>query len=199
MAVNFANRRPKTGRLEGAYVTVVGSNLIGTKTFGPQATADEVLGNAVIGTILGSPFDAPTDELTAIEYKARRRMGMAPAGFTVTTGGTYKARPLNGIWATAPYLHNGSVPTLHHLLLPAKDRPKTFPIGSREYDPENVGLNIAIELPGGTIFRARADDGTAIPGNSNAGHEFGTAAITDPATRLDDAERRALLEYLKSL
>lgn len=199
MAQNFANRRPKTGRLEGAYVTVVGSNLIGTKTFGPQATADEVLGNAVIGTILGSPFDAPTDELTAIEYKARRRMGMAPASFTIANGGTYKARPLNGVWATAPYLHNGSVPTLHHLLLPAKDRPKTFPIGSREYDPENVGINVAIVLPGGTLFRARADDGTPVPGNSNAGHEFGTAAITDPATRLDDAERRALLEYLKSL
>lgn len=199
MAQNFANRNPKTGRLEGAFVTVVGSNLFGSKVFGSQASADDVLGNAVIGTILGSTFDAPPDELTAIEYNARRRKGMAPAGFTVTTGGTYKARPLNGVWATAPFLHNGSVPTLHHLLLPAKDRPKTFPIGSRAYDPEKVGIDVAIELPGGTIFRARADDGTPVPGNSNAGHEFGTAAITDPATRLDDTERRALLEYLKSL
>ncbi len=80
------------------------------------------------------------------------------------------------------------------VLLPAENRPKTFPIGSREYDPENVGINIAIELPGGTLFRARADDSTPIPGNSNAGHEFGTSSITDPATRLNDAERRALLE-----
>ena len=199
MASNFANRRPKTGRLEGAYVSVVGSNLIGSKKFGPDAPAEDVLGHAVIGTILGSGYDAPPDELTAIEYNGQRPKGPAPASMTLASGGTYKARPLNGVWATAPYLHNGSVPTLYHMLLPAKDRPKTFPIGSREYDPENVGLNIAIEVPDGSVFRARTDDGKVIPGNSNAGHEFGTATITDPATRLNDTERRALLEYLKSL
>src|SRR5262249_23213993 len=52
---------------------------------------------------------------------------------------TYVARPLVSIWATAPYLHNGSVPTLHDLLLPAKDRPKLFPVGHREFDPVKLG------------------------------------------------------------
>ena len=52
----------------------------------------------------------------------------------------YKGRSLNGIWATAPYLHNGSVPTLWDLLNPAEKRPKSFKIGVREFDPVNVGF-----------------------------------------------------------
>ncbi len=60
---------------------------------------------------------------------------------------SYKARSLNGIWATAPYLHNGSVPTLYDLLLPVnareaapKARPVTFKVGAREFDPVKVGF-----------------------------------------------------------
>src|SRR5712691_7826621 len=56
--------------------------------------------------------------------------------------GPYAARPLYGIWAAAPYLHNGSVPTLYHLLLPPEQRPKTFALGEREYDPVRVGFAI---------------------------------------------------------
>ena len=52
------------------------------------------------------------------------------------------AGPLRGIWATAPYLHNGSVPTLYHLLLPGDERPKEFPLGHREYDPAHVGYRM---------------------------------------------------------
>lgn len=51
----------------------------------------------------------------------------------------YIARPLNGIWATAPYLHNGSVPSLYDLLLPQEQRPTTFYTGSHEFDPSRVG------------------------------------------------------------
>ena len=47
----------------------------------------------------------------------------------------YKPRPLAGMWATAPFLHNGSVPTIYDLLSPVADRPKTFRVGSREFDP----------------------------------------------------------------
>src|SRR5690606_24698234 len=62
---------------------------------------------------------------------------------------SYKARSLNGIWATAPYLHNGSVPSLYDLLLPKKRpgdpeegeyRPDEFMVGSREFDPVKVGF-----------------------------------------------------------
>jgi hypothetical protein len=100
----------------------------------------------------------------------------------------YKARPLNGVWATAPYLHNGSVPNLEELLKPAGERAKKFMVGSREFDPINVGF--------------RSDDGvmefdtTASPGNSNAGHDATTGAYLRDFT---PKERRQLIEYLKTL
>ena len=102
----------------------------------------------------------------------------------------YKARPLNGIWTGAPYLHNGSVPNLYELLLPAADRSKTFYIGSWEYDPARVGYVNRSE-PGAFLFD------TGLPGNSNAGHEYGTGA--DGLPPLTDAEIGSLLEYMKTL
>ena len=54
----------------------------------------------------------------------------------------YKVRPLNGVWATPPYLHNGSVPTVDALLGPPEERPKKFYLGNREYDPVNLGYKI---------------------------------------------------------
>ncbi|WP_245339478.1 di-heme-cytochrome C peroxidase [Rhizobium sp. CIAT894] len=104
----------------------------------------------------------------------------------------YKARPLDGIWATAPYLHNGSVPTLYDLLLPAKDRPANFSMGGREYDPKMVGFAKG-QTDGNTfLYETKDGDGKAIDGNSNAGHEYGAAALKDP-------DRWALVEYLKTL
>ncbi len=96
---------------------------------------------------------------------------------------SYKARPLNGIWATAPYLHNGSVPDLYSLLLPPDQRPQTFVTGRLEYDPKRVG------------YRSDGDKpfvlDTRLTGNSNQGHLFGTT--------LSEADRLALLEYVKGL
>jgi hypothetical protein len=94
----------------------------------------------------------------------------------------YKARPLNGIWATAPYLHNGSVPTLVELLKPAEDRAKTFHVGIQEFDPVNVGFK---DDPTQPLYD------TTVEGNSNKGHEYGVD--------LSEDDRRDLLEYLKSL
>ena len=98
----------------------------------------------------------------------------------------YKARPLDGIWATAPYLHNGSVPNLYQLLLPAKDRMEKFFVATREFDPVNVG------------FTTGSQDGafefdTSLPGNSNAGHD------TYATNSLTDEQRWQLVEYLKTL
>jgi len=56
-------------------------------------------------------------------------------------GAAYESRMLNGIWATAPYLHNGSVPNLWELLKPAKHRTASFMAGSRVFDPKNVGYD----------------------------------------------------------
>jgi hypothetical protein len=102
--------------------------------------------------------------------------------------GQYASRPLVASWATAPYLHNNSVPTIYHLLLPADQRPKTFPVGSREYDPVKLGYKIDAAGTPSSPFD------TTQPGNSNSGHsgpEFGTD--------LKDDERMDLLEYLKTV
>ena len=102
--------------------------------------------------------------------------------------GKYLARPLQGIWATPPYLHNGSVPTLYHLLHP-EQRPARFGVGNREYDPEKVGYQSALTGgPGVWTYD------TTQPGNSNIGHagdRFGTTLLED--------QKAALLEYLKTL
>src|SRR3954449_2582814 len=97
----------------------------------------------------------------------------------------YRARPLDGIWATAPYLHNGSVPTLADLLKPAAQRPKTFFVGDCAITPVNADC-VATQRPGAFLFDTSKD------GNLNKGHEY-AGAITS------DEDRAALLEYLKSL
>lgn len=96
----------------------------------------------------------------------------------------YKARPLNGIWATGPYLHNGSVLNLDELLKRAADRKTTFRIGTREFDPEHVGF----EDVGDFVFDTQAQ-----PGNSNKGHEYG------PAEGFSAEQRKSLIEYMKTL
>lgn len=106
----------------------------------------------------------------------------------------YKARPLEGIWATAPFLHNGSVPTLYQLLSPQSERDETFYRGSFEYDPRHLGYRTEA-FDGGFVFDTR------ISGNHNSGHEFragprGNGVI---GRLLQPEERWALLEYLKVL
>jgi len=105
----------------------------------------------------------------------------------------YKVRPLNGIWATPPYLHNGSVPNIYALLSPVAERPKTFYLGHREYDPVNVGYRYD-ELAGGFMFD------TTIRGNHNTGHEFNDDKTNKGVIGrgLKPEERRALVEYLKT-
>jgi hypothetical protein len=102
--------------------------------------------------------------------------------------GTYAARVLQGVWAAAPYLHNGSVPSLVELLKPASQRVATFKVGSA-YDIENVGL--AAEQTQFNQTTVTTDCGDLNSGNSRCGHEYGT--------QLSPAEKKALLEYLKSL
>lgn len=97
----------------------------------------------------------------------------------------YKARPLEGIWATAPYLHNGSVPTLYALLRAPADRPRTFNVGGRVYDPKHVGYDTSPTAPGNSFVFD-----TSLPGNSNKGHDYGVGKLTE-------TQRLELLEYLK--
>ena len=110
----------------------------------------------------------------------------------------YRARPLGGLWSTPPFLHNGSVPSLYQMLLPADRRDKTFYVGSREFDPKNVGYSTA-KLKGGFEFRTDQPDDPH-PGNSNAGHEFrNTPGKGVIGPELSDEDRWAIIEYLKTL
>lgn len=93
----------------------------------------------------------------------------------------YANAPLDGIWARAPYLHNGSVPTLHDLLLPPSQRPKRFFKGCQTFDTVKVGR----------VCEADFSFDASLRGNGNGGHEWGT--------HLEPAERAALVEYLKTL
>lgn len=106
----------------------------------------------------------------------------------------YVAPPLDGIWASAPYFHNGSVPTLWHLLHP-DSRPKVWKRTEDGYDREKVGLEVESfdKVPATVKFpshRRRYFD-TSLPGKSSAGHTFPNV--------LDEDEKQALLEYLKTL
>jgi mono/diheme cytochrome c family protein len=108
----------------------------------------------------------------------------------------YVAPPLDGIWATAPFLHNGSVPTLA-ALLDSTQRPTywTRPFDSTKYDPSAVGWLFTPVDHGksgeSNLAAKQALYDTTLPGYSNAGHVFGDALTGD--------DRGALLEYLKTL
>lgn len=103
--------------------------------------------------------------------------------FRSTAG--YVCPPLDGIWARAPYLHNGSVPTLDALLGPLKDRPKTFWRGNPTYDVKKGGF-VSERAADRTLF----EFDTQFPGNSATGHD----QIVE-----DEDERKALIVYLLSL
>jgi hypothetical protein len=107
----------------------------------------------------------------------------------------YRAHSLHSIWATPPYLHNGSVPNVMVLLSPVDDRPREFITGNVEYDPVNMGYtNSQPEGDGGFVFK------TATIGNANTGHEFANKpkgnGVIGPLLHPD--ERIAIIEYLKT-
>jgi hypothetical protein len=103
----------------------------------------------------------------------------------------YESRVMKGIWAAAPYLHNGSAPTLADLLKPPAQRPPAFAVGPA-YDLENVGL-AKTQSKFNFIYKTTADCGGKgdASANSRCGHNFGT--------QLNDHQKKAILEYLKSL
>jgi mono/diheme cytochrome c family protein len=110
----------------------------------------------------------------------------------------YQAPPLDGIWATAPYFHNGSAPTVFHVLNSAA-RPKYFTRSYRtereDYDPIRLGWKIDNLTEGADASlspnQSRRIYDTTQPGRNNGGHTFGD--------KLNDAERLAVIEYLKTL
>ena len=208
MARNFADNRYASGRLEGKFTRYLPlPDPQFPRRFGAEDQGVQFLGYAVIGTIFHELRNDPQGTIDAINAGRPARLERTMTAATVQSQPkaaaeqlqlqnavstklpepAYKARPLNGIWATAPYLHNGSVRTLRQLLLPAADRQTAFQVGSRDYDPKDMGYVDA----GGFRFD------TGLKGNSNAGHEglaYGNAELAANPDELD-----ALLEYLKTL
>ncbi|MFL9841688.1 c-type cytochrome [Sphingomonas sp. ST-64] len=112
---------------------------------------------------------------------------------TMRAGNGYAAPPLAGIWASAPYLHNGSVPTIAALLDPSR-RPTAFMVGGHSLDFTALGLRLAADgrYPAGSRpWAGTAWIDTRKPGLSNDGHVFGSD-LTEP-------EKRALIAFLKLL
>jgi hypothetical protein len=137
---------------------------------------------------LGSLLD-PNLDLLGVKALITARLGnMYSKPASSDAGAAYESRVLRGIWATAPYLHNGSVPNLWELLTPAAQRRSVFMVGSRVFDPKNVGY---------ATDRSPFENGTFVTdpqnanGNGNRGHEYGTDLSPD--------ERWAIIEYLKTL
>ena len=119
----------------------------------------------------------------------------------------YKPRPLEGVWATPPFLHNGSVPSIYQLLSAPEDREARFLVGTRNFDPTRLGYETGSLEGDGFVFD------TSLAGNGNGGHAFAADAgqwarfKSDPTAHplppgvigpaFSDAERYAIIEYLK--
>jgi hypothetical protein len=180
-ARNLASAWIPSGRLEGAAAWDGG-------TYGPRERPLRLLFDLVTRSLTQQPTAALRASAAARLHHLTATTKQGQHATSTDQDPTaellsYKARPLNGIWAAAPYLHNGSVPTLYDLLLPPASRPARFAVGRWEYDPRRVGYVYDGEVP----FVVD----TTVVGNSNRGHEYGNA--------LDDADRWALVEYLKTL
>lgn len=179
---NFLNARAPSGTLEGAV------RFDGAGVYGAEEPASVLLSDLVRGALkqmkpaaLAAVANAKLHgqgEKTPRQGKYTQASAENPKAHLMT----YKARPLNGIWAASPYLHNGSVPTLYDLLLPVEQRPASFKVGRWAFDPKKVGY--VYDSGPSTVD-------TTIAGNRNTGHLYGTT--------LSDAERWALVEFLKTL
>ena len=194
---DILKREAQTGVLSGARIPFV------TDELKPVDTAFNVLRIAVIGAIVQYKLPLVSPELQGRAATTALKSPLTPetealkgafnppgptAALVAGGGIAYESRVLEGIWATAPYLHNGSVPTLAMLLKPVKDRPSEFAIGPA-YDLENLGL---ATVQTKFNYKLKTTDCTdRNSGNSRCGHEWGT--------ELTAAEKQALLEYLKVL
>lgn len=176
MAENSNKSISRTGILEGQPKLP----LPGMPTFGPQAPSGELVGNAIVNIL----FQELPKMLGPDAFKKGLGEFLQAKKKSSTVSLGYKARPLNGIWASAPFLHNGSVPNLWELLKKPNDRMRQFHVGHGELDPVHVGFSIS-DGP----LTSKFD--TALPGNSNQGHDYGTD--------LNDANKLELIEYIKTL
>lgn len=186
----FFDRMANTGVLKGQYQRYDPpksdpcKSAGDAKFTGDTSAAAKFLANAVAGTLVHDKVAVGNIYLNTRIFVPQKIKKCPPKR------ASYKSRPLNGIWATAPYLHNGSVPTLWQLLKKPADRVKSFMVGSRDFDPKEVGFKYKAGDYGANDPKFRLD--TRLPGNRNTGHAY-------PRDGLTDKEIAALVEYMKTL
>ncbi|MBV1703137.1 MAG: c-type cytochrome [Hyphomicrobiales bacterium] len=141
--------------------------------------------------------DVGTDPIRATNFDETLAAAVAKSAYrsliTVRRGRGYVAPPLSGLWASAPYLHNGSVPTLADMLTPIL-RPRRFMVGGHALDFNRVGLRLTAHGSYPSDYRPFSTPvwiDTKALGRSNQGHHQGEM--------LSAADKRALIEYLKLL
>jgi hypothetical protein len=106
----------------------------------------------------------------------------------------YKSRPLHGIWATPPFLHNGSVRTVYQMISPREERESWFWSGTKEYDPVDLGYR-SLAVPGAVKYDTR------VTGNDNTGHEFRAGCQSNGVIGpyLKPEQRKQIIEYVKAM
>jgi len=182
----------KSAPATSVLVTAVAGSIL-DKLF-PQPNAIDTTAPSKLRTTLATPTTVAalgqTQESQQLKTTQTPPMAAAAGGVCTASGGSgcYESRVMQGIWAVAPYLHNGSVPTLYDLLKSVKDRTPAFKIGP-EYDPVHVGLAPQQTRFDFTLQTTGCEDIGS--GRSNCGHTYGWSLTEDQ--RLD------LLEYLKQL
>ena len=154
----------------------------------PQARAQEEKADNPKKRIGDMAFDKLGLSVLLTQASIKKRLGFGPPDPPPLVVNGYEARVLQGIWAAAPYLHNGSVPSLTELLKSPGERVKSFKIGT-EYDPATIGLAANQPASNYTLNTTGCDDLQS--GDSNCGHDYGT--------HLSGDDKKALLEYLKTL
>ena len=165
----------------------------GSKIYSQECASCHEVGQERTATVI------PIDEIKTDRHRldewtqgAADAFNSGSGGYTFNTShfrktNGYASPPLDGIWLRAPYLHNGSVPTLTDLLEPESNRPKRFWRGYDVYDQQRVGFVASGAEAEKSGFRYE----TNAAGNSNQGHLWGTG--------LSPEDKRALIEFLKTL
>lgn len=197
MAMNFVNPALNVdpGQLL-PYLNTDSSSKVTADTKVPRAQMLSTAVKHIIGRQLAE-FNPPLDNAQLLELAGYHLPDETPPNLVA-----YKARPLNGIWATAPYLHNGSVANLYQMLLPDAQRDKSFYVSNAAFDTKKVGFE-SVKKGNYFLFETVDSKGSPIAGNSNkghSGHRFTQNRGEDGEWRdFTDVERYQLIEYLKTL
>lgn len=194
--------KAKTGVLQGAAIPLLRSPLKETD-YALNVLATSVLGSIIQKKVLALPTTPdkaaeflekvpqnPTIEGIMGAFMVADDLRQLGSGLDKPGPAKYEAKVLEGVWASAPYLHNGSVPTLTELLKPSSERIESFKVGPA-YDIVNVGLSADQSKFDYTQNTKGCSDSDLHSGDSRCGHDYGW--------QLKPEEKKALIEYLKTL